>query len=421
MTKINSNDFKTIEGLNLYMRYEYEKNDWDLTFDNIYYKLDDLINDECDEDILLKYLINNTLIDDIMNNWNQSRFEKLCKYIVKKSYVDIINKCIESESSFIYAIMDLICATTDNVELFEKYYNQTDTFSYLCTSLLYKNEPSKLTDHISNNYNLEFNFFKFGMFKKDDVELFKSIISRYKINYEQINILSIILKCPTISDYVEIMETILINSDASVVDIKLFMREIILNGNVEHVEYFLSKYFYDVDQSILFELIEYIKKLPTLKYLIELIGLENFDSKYFCKNIFNFDYDILKWLIDNGFEIILNIEGYYDPDTIFFIIEIHVKADDYIWIKSNARTIINKLFYTSFDTDNIILNNFFEIVPEDALHIDIMFEIFIMDGHFNNISLLLSKNFKPTNILDIIHDLTLLEDQTMLDYINIHF
>lgn len=363
-----------------------------------------MINEEISEDDLIDYIIKNPTIS--FNCIDTFRLS------VKKSYDKIIDLYIDSNYDY---IINICCTTTDNIYLFKKYYkDKNDSFDYLCMSLIYNQAPSKLTTYISNNYLCVPKINTFRVFSNVDkiisTNLIKYIVSTYDITYYNIDTIELYFKCLTVDDYVEIMEMILINSDIYKCRI-LFMRNIIHLCSKAHVEYFITKYFFaDIVKKIILR----AKDVQTLKYLVELVGFDNFDQEYFTElKIIGYDHDMLKWLVDNGFKII--IDSPYDVKIIMLMVDIEIKNANYDKIKSDTRRIITIIFNRNLSTEVI---NFLKRTV-DVFDLDILFEIAIMHECIEIVDLIII-NYQPLNIDDIVHDLKLLnKDKIIKRYFNL--
>lgn len=412
-------DFKTIEGFVKY--YETIKNKYAIsTYCNKITIPDNetnigvtkLIENECDEHSLLKY--GKKYYHDVPD-------QDILKYAIKKSYIKIIDLYAKHTPAHHNNIIKYVCSLTDNVDLFKKYYTGTNVLVCLCSSLLFENKPSDLTNYILNNYNWTETtavpikpIIFLHTFKIDNCDLIKFIVTEYKIKFDDVDTSLLELKCPTLEDYKEIMETLLINS-GSMINMNNFMRKIVDNSSVDIIKYFIEKYY----TGDLFNLVKYADNLEKFKYFIDIIGIENFSQDYFNVDKFFCCYDILEWLFDNGFNINIDIED-FDYDIMFLILKNMIKTNNFEYIKKNTRNIMRNIF-----SQNNVDDLFEKLINLEHMSIilfdlDIIFEFAIVHAITKIVDQLLIE-FEPKNIDDIVHDLKLLKNDSMLEYINTRY
>lgn len=423
MIEINWEIFKTKEGLERYQQIENysSENDNNICSKSKYDKkltsgVKKMIENECAEGDLLNYIRDKLSFNTEMHSGKIH--DDILIYIVKKLYINIIDAYIHYDVDSEHIIIKNICKYTDNIDFFMSYWDgSNNTINYYCHSLLYKNEPSQLSDFIYNNFSKVVKnpdaYYIFYIFDDVDIEigyeLIKHVIDKYKIKFGSAKPLK--NKCSTPEKYIEIMEMLIINSLPKI-NHTLFMKEIMNNCNIDAVKYFTEKYFADIN--IIFELMKVVNKFEIFKYFINFVGVEKFDVDFFdTKFAPVHEYDILNWLYDNGFKININMMDFNSIDIIILIMQNMIQTNNYEHIRPNTEYITKKIFHELNPFE--ILNKIIKYVPLHMFDIDIIFKIAAMYNNVEIINLLLSNNFEPKNIQNIIHDAKLLGNTKILE------
>lgn len=418
------NKFKTTAGNDRYLRFipEYDSISDATELLNIY----NSIKDEYDEDDLLNFITEKVTFNFGPKNWELHHM--ILGDATKKLYINIIDNYIQHETLPIEIILQNICMYTDDIELFLKYYvYNKNTLKYFCNSLLYSKNLSNLSNYIFNNYTVsaeeKFNIYFFD--KSCDSHLIQIVVDMYNIDLNRIDILNIKRCYLTTESYIEIVETIVRNTSDSVWP-ELSIFQIFGTNDIAIVEYFMKKYFNDVNVNILFKSIECVIGLPMLKYLVELIGIEKFEKDFFNydfyydsgKYSFVHDCEALKWLFDNGFEVDVDMDNLVYIEPIILKMQNMIATNNHDQIKQYTKILFNKLFYynCTFEPKSKI----FDSVPIYFFDLDVIFEISIINNCTDIVDLVLAENFKPKNIQDVIHDLKIFNNTQMLEYIDMH-
>lgn len=410
--------FKTFSGSNKY----YANN----SVRNIFY---DSLHVEKQIDTINNYIKNELTDLDFFNfvekfdHYNTNiikRCSKLLPYVIKKSYTQTLDELFK-----IYPldVINVILEHTDNIDLYIKYYTDSDITIDYCLSLFYENGPSQLSNYIINNCVCSWTdkniLQKISEIMDSDkicfdknFHIFKYVIGQFYLTADINKIPEDLFELVSEDDFMKIIKLLFDNvNDMNKVDHDDFVI-IISRCSLDNIKVFISEYGDYINLKLILKKVCDIDKFL---YLINLVGLENIDVDFFINGINKFDDKIIRWLIDYGFKIRPTIGFIYDIDTIIYIIADALKNNDFNYININTRVIIEKLFKKDGSLDKIL--NIMNIKIFDS---DVLFEIIMIEEDYNIWHQLFPFGTKLTNINNIINDLKLLKMQDAVEYIEHH-
>lgn len=402
MSELTVDDFKTEEGKNLYKTKNYD-GILRFTDQNNFSKILDLINKECTEEELFLFF-NETLVCYI--------WDDLIKYAIDKSYTKILQFfTTQYKSDIVY----YTCRFTDDVDLYKKFnINDTDELiSNACQSLLYENKPSHITEYILSIYEhcesvqISLNFCDdLDLMDKNLVfELIMYIVNNFNLSMGNIGFMPSI-DCLHEENYVEILETLWIKETNDY--IYKFANYVTDICSLPNVKYLTEKYLSDTE--IILEILPRISKFDIFLYMVDIVGQDKLEPDMFIN--YSFDYDVMKWLIDNGFNVRPNIDYCHANRWILIITDAITKCD-YSYVKSCTEKIIYKMY------NEVNIRLFKDLIMELSINIfdlDILFE-YVMIREIKELMDIFD-GCVITNVDDVKHDLKLLDMTETLAHID---
>lgn len=337
---------------------------------------------------------------------------KLLPYIVKRSYTLTIDTLIFNDVAFKNEILYFILEKSVNINLYDRYcLNDPDDKMFdFCLSLHYCDGPNNLSNHIiedidktrPNKYLLR-NFCD-EIYHNDSSKNFrilKYIIEYFNLSLTENKLPNNLSLCVSEDDFLTIIELLLTNSDLSKVKFNTITYTIIRICSLHNIKFFISKYFgYFIPKlKVLFV----SRNLDIFLYLVELVGFENINEKYFENNYM--DITITKWLIENGFKVRPYIGTFYNINHTMLILTDAVLNNDYAYIKKYTDQILQKIF-----KDINYLDQFLSTTPIEMYDLNILFEILAIDYDLNLWHKLLPTGAKINNVDNVIHDLKLFDE-----------
>lgn len=416
------NPCKTTEG-----KYKFSQNK-SVKFTSSNYKkiINDLIITEHTEDELCSILEkmhndNDNKYFKIYHNWEGQYFYK---YIIDRSYFKVFDILVTNSKYYNDEIRYSICFNTDDVHLYKKYVtHDTNPIRDLFLSFMFKGNPSELTEYIVDNYDLKIKYsgdmciYLNLIYISDCDKLYQAMkyaITRCKLAYNNICYrLCTLLKT---DECIEILELLFDNFLPN--DIYEYVLDIMHNQHIDVFKYFFIKYYDGSDDTVIKFLVNTIQ-LENIQYLVGMIDRDKIFAKYFedCS-----DYKTIKWLYDENllFDKIEDKIIPYHPnlklisDSECMIMILEKITDSYVFLK-NTRTVMKKIIEFN------ICYYLIETVPINMFNLAIVFEIASLNEQYDLMNMLVTENYKPINIDDVVSDLNILEKYSMLEYIDKNF
>lgn len=390
-------EFKTDVGINIY-----SKKIQDSIFEPNYnlITIEQMIKNKCTPEELLSFVKTIPILN---------MYTIVTNYIIQNLNDDaIIDDLINYDVKFLPIIQRAICIYTTNVDLYKKYcVTQVESF-ILSLFYYYNGQPSDITEYIlsenilnnSVHRNFLYEFFNDRNESTDRFKIILFIVENLNLKIDNFNV-STLFKFLREEYAIIIMEKIF--SEKYMYD---FMFTIIKNCSLPNIKTIINKYTPNIN--ILLETINYATDYDTFLYMIDLIGISNFDQDSFIFTMFK-NYDIIKWLFANGFKHEPYILPGINHDIILLIIN---HTENYAYIKDNTNAIIKSMF------QNDEQMKLFDHIPINIFNTDLMFNLAFIHEKYKLINMLVENGFKHKNISDIIHDLTVLKRESMLEYID---
>lgn len=381
-------------------------------------------NSKCSENELLD-CIKKYHTDTFPQNYNN--YNDMFKFIVENAYDGVIDLILLGNRNCVQ-IVQYICLYTDNVELYIKYYSQmiqgakngqmvTDDLENIILSFCYQNEPGKLTSYIVDNYQKQstsLTIFRYLASKFDidiSADCVEYIITQFKLSVDNIYVENYICKTWTSEQIVKIMKLLITDniSDYNKIFIMVPIVELCLASDIKYFVELLNP-----SINLLCSLSSKSKNLDQFEYFFELIGSDNFDESQL------FNYEITQRLIDLGFNPRPDLIYCPDKQTFILVILDAIIKSDYDYVNKNIRYIIMVVF-ENYVSNHELLMQIIELAKLKILNLNILFEKVILHDNYDILNLLIDNNIECTNIQDIIDDLILLNNTSMIEYVNQHY
>lgn len=368
--------------------------------------IDQMLINKCSHDELYLFIENNPIFYSYI-------FDLVSEYIITslKSDDTIIDNLLKLDKNFILAIQKAICKCTSqrttHVDLYKKYCKTTvELFSL---SMLYNNDgtPSDITEYIISENIL--NNIKDEYLSLEFLSKCNNLDTRFKIITFIVDTLHLDINNfftdELFSELYEEHAIIIMEKIYSDEDIYNFIFPIIRNCSISNIKIIMDKY--AVDTHMLIKIIYKIDNYDIFMYLMDLIGISEFNQDSFTEVTY-WDYDIITWLCENGFKYEPWILLLADYKTTLIIIK---HTQNYEYIKKYTDSIIRCMI------NNDDQMELFDIVPVDIFDLNIVFELAFINEKYDMINMLINNGFRPTNISEIKNELNVLEKYSVLDYI----
>lgn len=380
--------------------------------------IDELISNECSENELYKFVTTIFLANSGSYLTYADTYDKLYKYIIDKSYLNIFNAIASNSRYDSTGIKNIVLTCTENIDLYNKFASE-DVVNDIFLSLLYKEEPSILTEYIINNNELTSmcNIFipcKYKYISNSDTcyYLIIYVIEKCNLAYGDVRTSYELYGLTTDNNCIKILELLLNNSNDKDDIAYDFLLEIMRYYSLDNFKYFINKYFYNINCNILIDILNCAFKLDYVQYLIEIIGHDKILPNYFDNYK---DYDCIKWLYDQHLLLRPIFDVISDGNTVIMIVQNLINDSDFDYVKDNTRIIMRIII------DSNMSEQLMKIVPIKIFDLEIIFEMAALSECFNIIDILIAENYNPKCLDNVLHDLKLLDKILILDYIKKNF